>query len=69
MLTGLDDPKFWQMRAEAARMLAEELKDKTAKAIVLRIAESYDSLEAHAVLNAKPARAPFAEERSPQTQT
>jgi hypothetical protein len=68
MLTGLDDPSFWQMRAEAARMLAEELKDKTAKAIVLRIAESYESLAAHAVLKAKPARAPT-EERSPQSQT
>ena len=44
MTTGLGDPWFWELRAGAARTLAEEMKDETAKATMLRIAENYDSL-------------------------
>jgi hypothetical protein len=47
MTTGLGDPWFWELRAGAARTLAEEMKDETAKATMLRIAENYDSLAAH----------------------
>ena len=47
MTTGLGDPWFWELRAGAARMLAEEMKDETAKATMLRIAENYDGLAVH----------------------
>ncbi len=61
MLTGLDDPRFWELRAEAARMLATEMTDDFGKATMLRIAENYDSLAAHALLKAKTASAPASE--------
>jgi len=61
MLTGLDDPSFWELRAEAARMLATEMPDEFGKATMLRIAECYESLAAHALLKAKTASAPASE--------
>ena len=60
--TSLDDPRFWELRAEAARMLAQEMNDETAKATMLQIASGYDSLAAHAVLKAKAAHSPFSEQ-------
>jgi len=62
LLAGLDDPEFWRLRAEAARMLAEEMKDDAAKATMLRIAENYDSLTAHAILTAKTAHSKSSEQ-------
>jgi len=44
----LDDPKHWQERAEEARSIAEELKDLESKRMLLRIADDYDRLAAHA---------------------
>ena len=44
----LDDPKHWQERAEEARSIAEELKDPESKRMLLRIADDYDRLAAHA---------------------
>ena len=61
MLTGLNDPRFWELRAEAARMLATEMSDDFGKATMVRIAESYDSLAAHALLKAKTVSAPASE--------
>jgi len=61
MLTGLDDPRFWELRAEAARMLATEMSDDFGKATMLRIAEHFDSLAAHTLLKAKSASAPASE--------
>ncbi|TMJ94726.1 MAG: hypothetical protein E6G77_22175 [Alphaproteobacteria bacterium] len=44
----LDDPKHWEERAEEAGSIAEELKDPESKRMLLRIADDYDRLAAHA---------------------
>jgi hypothetical protein len=44
MPSTLNDPEFWQWRANAARMLAEEFEDDEDKAAMLRVASEYDNL-------------------------
>ena len=51
MRSGLDDPQFWKWRADAARMLADEINDDQGKASMLRIAEEYQSLAARCISN------------------
>jgi hypothetical protein len=47
MPTSLDDPKYWQRRAEETRSLADQWNDFAGKAVMLRIAIEYDRLAVH----------------------
>ena len=38
------DPKYWSVRAETMRVLAEDVGDPDAKATLLKVAESYQRL-------------------------
>jgi hypothetical protein len=40
----LEDPKHWELRAEEARALADQLPDPEAKHLMQRVAETYDLL-------------------------
>ena len=44
----MDDPEFWRSRAEGARALVWEMKDRRNKAIVDRIADDYERFAQHA---------------------
>ena len=44
----LDNPEHWQDRAEEARSIAEQMSDRDSKRMMLRIAEDYERLAAHA---------------------
>ena len=40
----VDDPEFWQFRAEEARSIADDMKVVEAKAIMTRIAADYERI-------------------------
>ena len=40
----VDDPGFWRLRAEAARSIADDMKVDEAKAIMTRIAATYERI-------------------------
>jgi hypothetical protein len=45
-----NDPEHWQQRAEEARVLSEQMKDKVAKQTMLDIARDYDRLAVRAMI-------------------
>ena len=46
----IDDPKYWHHRAKEARLLAERMTDKTAKEMMLRVAEECDEFAVRAAM-------------------
>ena len=44
----LDDPQHWLGQAEEARTLAEQMNEAESKQTMLRIAQDYERLAAHA---------------------
>jgi hypothetical protein len=40
----VDDPEFWRSRAEVVRVIADDMKEAEAKAIMERIANDYERL-------------------------
>jgi hypothetical protein len=40
----LNNPAHWHLRAQEARLLADQLEDPVAKAATLKIAEEYERL-------------------------
>lgn len=49
--TLLNDPAYWDLRAQEARILASHLDDAHDKAAVLKIAEEYERLAIRAQQN------------------
>ena len=44
MAVRLDDPEYWQARAEEARSSAEQIADYGSKAVLFRIAVDYERI-------------------------
>ena len=53
MAVRLDDPEYWQARAEEARACAEQITDFGSKAVLFRIAVDYDRVAARVAALAK----------------
>jgi len=50
----LDNPRHWQERAEEARSIADQLEDPESRRMMLRIADDYERLAAHARARMRP---------------
>ncbi len=49
----INDPEYWQGRAEETRNIAENMTDPVSKAMMLKIADDYDTLAGRAAERAK----------------
>ena len=58
MRASINDPQYWQERADEARSVADQLADKGAKAAMHRVAESYLQLAKAAALRLMPEPSP-----------
>jgi hypothetical protein len=47
-MADFDNPEHWRNRAEKTRALAEDMDDPVVKAMMLRVADNYERLSAHA---------------------
>jgi hypothetical protein len=58
MLSLLNNPAHWQLRAEETRLLAAKLLDPESKATILKIAEEYERLARRALTRMQEERVP-----------
>jgi hypothetical protein len=47
-MADFDNPEHWRRRAEKTRALAEDMDDPVVKVMMLRVADNYERLAAHA---------------------
>jgi hypothetical protein len=53
MCTSPNDPKYWQIRAEETRVVAERTTDPQSRQQLFRVAAGYDALAQRAVERSK----------------
>jgi hypothetical protein len=49
----LDNPEFWRIRADEARLQAEQMRDRDAKQALLKFADVYERLAKQAAAHRK----------------
>jgi hypothetical protein len=50
MPSALSDPKYWQLRAEEARVIAESMEDQEARKITLTVVQNYEQMVRRAAI-------------------
>ena len=46
----VNDPEYWDQRAEEARVLAERMSDEQTKKMMLEVADDYDQIAVRAAI-------------------
>ena len=46
----VNDPEYWDQRAEEARVLAERMSDEQTKKMMLKVADDYDQIAVRAAI-------------------